>query len=436
MYQYHTNNLSLPVEDLPEVLSDDVLRDFYLHQSQSSCQIQPLLRALPVTEIDWPDELMAEDFISRLSQQKDYNLALLAQDSYLAFSLGLPNINRLNDEQLALLGINQTALYDTNTGFSAAIYRYTDMYILSFTGSNELKDLYANIRQGLGLYEPQYYQAIGLVNILTKIASHKLICIGHSLGGGLASVAGLAANAPTITFSPAGVSRRMITAIGLKSEDIIRRVNVGKLRFYTVKHDWLDYFQQTLAIPKSVGLRISLPYSQSESLLDRLRPSKRIVRCLLAHTIHKIIEVMSWYQPWQSIPGLKYAYQSSEKDVTPVQSFIPEEIINANEPSMKLYATSLHQAASCGNRADIQRLLSAGARINDIDIYGKTALHYALNSHALNVAADLLAHGANGLIRDAQQMTGHDILSQHIIGSKLLNTESQLLRVKSLQLMS
>lgn len=116
----------------------------------------------------------------------------------------MPNINRLNDEQLALLGINQTALYDTNTGFSAVIYRYTDMYILSFTGSNELKDLYANIRQGLGLYEPQYYQAIGLVNILTKIASHKLICIGHSLGGGLASVAGLAANAPTITFSPAG----------------------------------------------------------------------------------------------------------------------------------------------------------------------------------------------------------------------------------------
>lgn len=145
---------------------------------------------------------------------------------------------------------------------------------------------------------------------------------------------------------------------------------------------------------------------------------------------------MSWYQPWQSILGLKYAYQSSEKDVTPAQSFIPEEIINANEPSMKLYATSLHQAACCGNRADIQRLLSAGARINDIDIYGKTALHYALNSHALNVAADLLAHGANGLIRDAQQMTGHDILSQHIIGSKLLNTESQLLRVKLLQLMS
>lgn len=71
--------------------------------------------------------------------------------------------------------------------------------------------------------------------------------------GGLASVAGLAANAPTITFSPAGVSRRMITAIGLKSEDIIRRVNVGKLRFYTVKHDWLDYFQQTLAIPKVLG---------------------------------------------------------------------------------------------------------------------------------------------------------------------------------------
>lgn len=84
MYQYHTNNLSLPIEDLPDVLSDDVLRDFYLQQSQSSCQIQPLLRGLSVTEIDWPDELVAEDFISRLSQQKDYNLALLAQDSYLA----------------------------------------------------------------------------------------------------------------------------------------------------------------------------------------------------------------------------------------------------------------------------------------------------------------------------------------------------------------
>ncbi len=45
------------------------------------------------------------------------------------------------------------------------------------------------------------------MNVLFNAVNGNTICTGHSLGGGLASIAALASQSPCIAFSPAGLAK-------------------------------------------------------------------------------------------------------------------------------------------------------------------------------------------------------------------------------------
>lgn len=115
-------------------------------------------------------------------------------------------------------------LINNQNGFKAKLFKNGDIYILAFAGTElqddegnfNQKDVVTDGKQAFGLDDKedgQYANAVSLSNtICSKIEednekgeNKKLIIIGHSLGGGLATIGGAATGADTYTFNAAGV---------------------------------------------------------------------------------------------------------------------------------------------------------------------------------------------------------------------------------------
>lgn len=417
---------------LPNIIPDIVWKQLALYEKRASNIAKYFFEKLASQVADWPKNLTANDFISCHSQEKDYVLALLARDTYWNSDDGLGAIERLNSQQLSVMGISESMLRDKSTGLQSNIYRYEDLYILSFAGTNDLKDLYVNLRQGLGYYDPQYFQAVGLANLLVKCGANKLICIGHSLGGGLATIAALVANSPAITFSPAGLAANTLNSIEIKESEIIQRVNEGAIRYYTVKYDFLDTIQQNLPIPKSIGSRFPLPYKYNNSLFHPL------TRHFIAHFIGTIVEMLYQHQPWNNSSLLFDSVEPAELDFyQPYESQPdePEQALTLTHLYPDNAPLSLHQAAMRGKLEQVDVLLSKKHEINQPDNMGNTPLYYALNNHALRSAIKLLECGADWKIRDQQGMNGHEQLRNHIISDNILTDEGQALRATLFNMM-
>ena len=97
--------------------------------------------------------------------------------------------------------------YD-DTGFQARMYKGpNNENILVFEGTtpSSLVDWKNNLQQGVGLESKQYKQANELVKRLKKNGVKVDTVAGHSLGGGLAALAGTKLNLPTYTYNAAGV---------------------------------------------------------------------------------------------------------------------------------------------------------------------------------------------------------------------------------------
>ncbi len=125
---------------------------------------------------EWPSTLSYTHFWGQRSQPFDYLLGLVAKGAYKNNWTFIHGIERLNHEQLKTLGIDSSILRDRFTGFESIICRYHDWYIISFAGTNDFIDLYADIRQALGFYEPQYFQAVTLAQKLTVPMQATVMC--------------------------------------------------------------------------------------------------------------------------------------------------------------------------------------------------------------------------------------------------------------------
>lgn len=109
-------------------------------------------------------------------------------------------IEHLNDH---LLGM---------TGFHAGLYynERTKEYAVAFRGTEKsIADWYADGTQGGGHVPKQYKMAIEIGDIIRQIKELNpdivINITGHSLGGGLATVAGKVSGCQTIVFNPAGL---------------------------------------------------------------------------------------------------------------------------------------------------------------------------------------------------------------------------------------
>lgn len=138
--------------------------------------------------------------------------------------------------------------WENESGFKASLYynEKENIYILAFAGTENLKDWVTDIRQGVGLDDGkrgQYRKAVELARKLQhKIKKENLVITGHSLGGGLASIASAVTGSSAYTFNAAGLHPKT-----LKDQNLSEN-SVGHIQAYYSTDDPLNMIQNNRSI--------------------------------------------------------------------------------------------------------------------------------------------------------------------------------------------
>ncbi|EKT55793.1 ankyrin repeat domain-containing protein [Providencia sneebia] len=294
------------MDSINQIISSQIIEDDFLiiNESLNIHQQKETSYALCSMKNKWPNSLSQAQFWGKNSQPLDYLLGLIAKGTYWNNWTFMHGVERLNHQQLQELGIEPIHLRDKTTGFESTICRYHDLYIISFAGTNNFTDIFADIRQAVGLYEPQYFQAAALANILYQVSKGNMICTGHSLGGGLAIFAAIVSGCPSITFSPAGIATNTIKRLGIDYEQAKQKAKAGLSRFYVVEYDWLDWLQTFTTAPSALGHKIVLNYyEEGGSAFDKFPPNF-FSRVFVAHAMAKILKMMCYFAPWAQADNL------------------------------------------------------------------------------------------------------------------------------------
>lgn len=138
--------------------------------------------------------------------------------------------------------------WENESGFKASLYynEKENLYILAFAGTENLKDWITDIRQGIGLDDKkrgQYRKATELARKLQhKIKKENLVITGHSLGGGLASIASATTGCNAYTFNAAGLHPKT-----LKDKELSPN-SMGQIQAYYSTDDPLNMIQNNRSI--------------------------------------------------------------------------------------------------------------------------------------------------------------------------------------------
>lgn len=188
----------------------------------------------------------------------------LAESSY--NTTGAPaGFRRIGLFELKKMGIKPESLYQNVIGLGGFYsVLYTDdngTYFYVLRGTDDLKDMIPNIKQGLGLYAKAYTQAIRTGDKINEVVSNlgaKLHVVGHSLGGGLGSAIALNSNVTATTINAAGLHKKTVGN---------RKNQYNLINSFYLEGEILTYLQEQSvvfkrAMPDAVGNRIliSPPY--------------------------------------------------------------------------------------------------------------------------------------------------------------------------------
>ncbi|MBD2796614.1 phospholipase [Xenorhabdus sp. 18] len=265
---------------------------------QANALYQSLMSNLNASAMAAP-RLTANDIAGKQSQLNDYSLTLVTRDVYRQHSLGIGDYVRLSNEELSKAGIDPGTLNDYSSGFQAGVYHNNGLYIVSFTGSNELKDFMVSVRQGLGFNEKQYNQAVELAHKALETFGENVVFTGHSLGGGLATVAALATGKPAVIYNSVSVSDATLKHMGVSPEVARELADSGLIRHYAVQHDWLGKLQKTLQFHQPMGHTIELKYEyELDNIWDVIRPDRYGLHVFKAHFLEAVVESMAEHKPW------------------------------------------------------------------------------------------------------------------------------------------
>ncbi|MEZ6136603.1 MAG: Mbeg1-like protein [Pirellulaceae bacterium] len=158
---------------------------------------------------------------------------------------------------------------DGTDGFQATVYKGEfqgqESIVVAYRGTAGMEDFKTDVAQAFKEH-PQFTQAHALAEqIKTNNPNSNLVLTGHSLGGGLASYAGMMTTTPALVFNAAGPQPPTITAI----ENAGLEANAENIIHVNAKYDPLTRVptEALLAIPKvgpflygtSVGAGIKNP---------------------------------------------------------------------------------------------------------------------------------------------------------------------------------
>lgn len=204
--------------------------------------------------------------------------------------------SRMDDAALREAGIDPDLLHDGKSGFGANFYTNDQGHVvLAFTGTDEGRDWRHNLRQGLGLRDAQYDQAIDLAGQAKRAYGDDLVITGHSLGGGLAAAASMVHEVPAVTFNAAGVNDRTLERFGYDADVLKQEAEQGLIRSYAVKSEILTHLQEDsfplkYAMPDAPGARIELPDPEPLSFFERIVPGKMLMHRVDLHYIDSVME--------------------------------------------------------------------------------------------------------------------------------------------------
>jgi len=163
----------------------------------------------------------------------------------------------------ATMRLDPSMLDDPASGFQAAVYqRDSGEVVVAFAGTDpsSMADIGTDIAQGLGIGTRQYTQAESLATqMAATFGVENVAFTGHSLGGGLAATAAMAAGSHGVTFNAAGPSDETLRSLGYSPNEARSEYRSnGDLRSYSVAGDPLTIAGHA-AIAAPVGTELRLP---------------------------------------------------------------------------------------------------------------------------------------------------------------------------------
>jgi hypothetical protein len=243
----------------------------------------------------------------------DQTLGKLSQDCYDIPATGsapksIDGFTRMSDAELEQAGIDPASLEDPATGFRAAIYENAQGdKVVAFAGTRDGKDWFADGTQALGLPTAQYREAVELATQAKAAFGDSVVMTGHSLGGGLASIASVATDSAAVTFNAAGVNDKTLRQLvpGADVGQLKQEASDGLIRRYAVKGEVLTGEQETGAgrgfLPDALGHKITLNDPKPLPWYEEL-PGVNLVtdtaHGVSLHSMDSVLSALSKDHPW------------------------------------------------------------------------------------------------------------------------------------------
>ncbi|BDU18571.1 YqiA/YcfP family alpha/beta fold hydrolase [Dyella sp. GSA-30] len=143
-------------------------------------------------------------------------------------------------------------LTDSQSGFRARIFAHNEQgrgesYMVAFRGTVPEEGLRkaaaVNLGQGMGFETRQYELAERLSKMVYSSWGKNVAFTGHSLGGGLATMASVTTGNAAVIVNPAALHKksmqRVLTSKGKTADDFLHKADQGQVRAYSVEGDFL-----------------------------------------------------------------------------------------------------------------------------------------------------------------------------------------------------
>jgi len=208
-----------------------------------------------------------------------------------------PSWARLDQVELRALGVRprdtrdaSDNLFGPNTDFKAGVYK-TDKgdIVVAFAGTEGSKDWYHNLKQGAGFESGQYNQAAALARKVA-VAGKDLSFTGHSLGGGLATLASAVTDKPAVTFNPAGLHSNTLQRQGIDPGKFTEKAENGLVVNVTTKGDALQMANALPLVPSPRGETAKFTGAALQGKNPIARHSMKSVIAVLDEQIEKAPE--------------------------------------------------------------------------------------------------------------------------------------------------
>lgn len=365
----------------------------------------------------------------------DEQLAKLAQDVYelpdpnAAQPKNIDGWTRLDDSQLRAAGIDPASLEDPSTGFRAAIYQNeAGQKVLAFAGTDPTsgKDWLANGQQAAGLPAAQYDEAVALATKAKAAFGDDLVITGHSLGGGLASVASVATNSAAVTFNASGVNNETLKRYVPDGDPAALKQQAadGLVRRYAVDGDILTGEQEKgLArglAPDAIGHKITLNDPNPPSWLLEAPGVNLVtdtVHGIANHQMDAVLSALAKDHPWAPAAGGKGVVDQIVDGTGKVGDAIVSGVDAVKNGAKDVVGGITGGIASLAGHVPLVGGLLEGA-INGIGTVAKGGIEVAgdLVDGAVGVASHLVQGaekffgGAIGAAVDGVKAAGHAIV--------------------------